>query len=393
MATDRKDSFGARSTLKGPAGGVDYIRLAALEKAGIGAVDRLPFSLRILLENLLRNEDGRLVRQEDVAALARWEPASAPSREVPYLPARVLLQDFTGVPAVVDLAAMRDAMRQLGGEPKRINPQIPADLVIDHSVQVDAVRLRRGVPHQWREGVRAQRRALRLLALGAGESRELPRRAAGDRHLPPGQPRVPGTGGVRARRRRAPRGLPRQLGRDRFAHHHDQRRRRLRLGRRRHRGGSRDARATVLHADAAGGRVQAGRRAAGGRDRHRSRPHHHPDPAQARRGREVRRVLRPRPEPPRLADRATIANMAPEYGATMGFFPVDARTLELPAAHRPQPRSRGSRGGVLQGAGAVPHRRITRAGVQREPRSSTSGRSCRAWPVRSGRRTGWRCRT
>jgi aconitate hydratase len=137
MATDRKDGFGARGTLKGAGSGIDYVRLGALAKAGIGDVDRLPFSIRILLENLLRNEDGRVVRQEDIAALARWQPSAPPSREVPYLPGRVLLQDFTGVPAVVDLAAMRDAMRRLGGDPKRINPQIPADLVIDHSVQVD----------------------------------------------------------------------------------------------------------------------------------------------------------------------------------------------------------------------------------------------------------------
>jgi aconitate hydratase len=98
---------------------------------------RLPYSLKILLENLLRNEDGSSVRAEDIANLATWNPKAQPNREIAFMPARVLLQDFTGVPAVVDLAAMREAMRQLGGDPTRINPLLPAELVIDHSVQVD----------------------------------------------------------------------------------------------------------------------------------------------------------------------------------------------------------------------------------------------------------------
>jgi aconitate hydratase len=112
-------------------------RLDALTKAGIGNVERLPFSLKILLENLLRRVDGRVVHAGDVEAVARWSPDAPPEREIAFMPARVLLQDFTGVPCVVDLAAMRDAMRKLGGDPKKINPLVPADLVIDHSVQVD----------------------------------------------------------------------------------------------------------------------------------------------------------------------------------------------------------------------------------------------------------------
>ncbi len=100
-------------------------------------VTRLPFSLKVLLENLLRCQDGLTVRPEDITALASWEPKAQPSKEIAFMPARVLLQDFTGVPAVVDLAAMRDAMKQMGGDPKRINPLLPAELVIDHSVQVD----------------------------------------------------------------------------------------------------------------------------------------------------------------------------------------------------------------------------------------------------------------
>src|SRR5262249_44171937 len=98
---------------------------------------RLPFCLKVLLENLLRNEDGVNVRPEDIQALCAWDARAAPSKEIAFTPARVLLQDFTGVPAVVDLAAMRRAMHRLGGDPKKINPLLPAELVIDHSVQVD----------------------------------------------------------------------------------------------------------------------------------------------------------------------------------------------------------------------------------------------------------------
>jgi aconitate hydratase len=137
MARQHQDSFGTRSRLTAAGATVDYFSLPALAKVRGIDLDRLPFSIRILLENLLRNEDGRLVRDEDVRALATWDAGATAAREVPYMPARVLLQDFTGVPAVVDLAAMRDATRRLGGDPRRINPQIPADLVIDHSVQVD----------------------------------------------------------------------------------------------------------------------------------------------------------------------------------------------------------------------------------------------------------------
>src|SRR5207247_10722956 len=103
----------------------------------VSRVARLPFSRKIQPETLLRCEDGRRVTREHIEALLAWEPAQPSEREIPFMPARVLLQDFTGVPAVVDLAAMRDAMRVMGGDPARINPLQPADLVIDHSVQVD----------------------------------------------------------------------------------------------------------------------------------------------------------------------------------------------------------------------------------------------------------------
>jgi len=130
------DSFHSRSALK--VGGKDYeiYRLDALDKQGV-STRHLPFSLRILLENLLRTEDGRNVKAEDIRALASWNSKTKSEKEIAFTPSRVLMQDFTGVPAVVDLAAMRDAMTMLGGDPALINPLQPAELVIDHSVQVD----------------------------------------------------------------------------------------------------------------------------------------------------------------------------------------------------------------------------------------------------------------
>src|ERR1700685_3291530 len=130
------NSFGSRSSLKIGNKEYDIYRLDALDRQGI-PTRHLPFSLRILLENLLRTEDGRNVTPEEVRALAAWNKDSKPEKEIAFTPSRVLLQDFTGVPAVVDLAAMRDAMKRLGGDAKLINPLQPAELVIDHSVQVD----------------------------------------------------------------------------------------------------------------------------------------------------------------------------------------------------------------------------------------------------------------
>jgi aconitate hydratase len=130
------NSFKSRSTLRVGNKEYEIYRLEALDKQGI-STKRLPYSLRILLENLLRTEDGRNVTQDEIRALASWNSRSKPDKEIAFTPSRVLLQDFTGVPAVVDLAAMRDAMKRLGGNPALINPLQPAELVIDHSVQVD----------------------------------------------------------------------------------------------------------------------------------------------------------------------------------------------------------------------------------------------------------------
>jgi aconitate hydratase len=131
------DSFGSRATVTLAGKSYDVFRLDALTRANVGDVATLPFSIKILLENLLRREDGKSVFAEHVKAVAAWDPKAEPSQEIQFTPARALLQDFTGVPAVCDLAAMREALARLGGDPTKINPLQPAELVIDHSVQVD----------------------------------------------------------------------------------------------------------------------------------------------------------------------------------------------------------------------------------------------------------------
>ena len=131
------DTFGARRTIELPdRSSAAIFDIRELSRAGIGRIDHLPFSIRVLIENLIRCEDGTTVTAEDIEALASWDPAA--EREISFRPARVILQDFTGVPAVVDLAAMRDAILELGGDPELINPHLPSELVIDHSVQVDS---------------------------------------------------------------------------------------------------------------------------------------------------------------------------------------------------------------------------------------------------------------
>ncbi|MGZ4191116.1 MAG: aconitate hydratase AcnA [Solirubrobacteraceae bacterium] len=130
------NSFDAKATLSVGDATYDIYRLDALQSTF--DIARLPFSLKILLENLLRNEDGESIRAQDIEALATWNAKDEPSKEIAFTPARVVMQDFTGVPAIVDLAAMRDAMKAMGGDPNKINPLVPAELVIDHSVQVDA---------------------------------------------------------------------------------------------------------------------------------------------------------------------------------------------------------------------------------------------------------------
>jgi aconitate hydratase len=150
--TSRIDSFKSRATIAVGNRKVEIYRLDALTRAGVGDVATLPYSLRILLENLLRHEDGKSVTRENIEAVANWNPKATPDQEVAFMPARVLLQDFTGVPAVVDMAAMREAFVAMGGQPEEINPQVPSDLVIDHSVQVDDY----GTPGAFRRNVEVE---------------------------------------------------------------------------------------------------------------------------------------------------------------------------------------------------------------------------------------------
>src|SRR4051795_2511115 len=132
MTTGQTDSFGSKGTLSVGGRELTIFRLSAVEGA-----DRLPFSLKVLLENLLRTEDGANITADHIRALAGWDPQAAPDTEIQFTPARVIMQDFTGVPCIVDLATMREAVAELGGDPTRVNPLAPAELVIDHSVITD----------------------------------------------------------------------------------------------------------------------------------------------------------------------------------------------------------------------------------------------------------------
>src|SRR5919204_6219487 len=149
------DSFKCRKILKVGSKSYVHYSLPAAEKNGLRGISRLPFSLKVLLENMLRHEDGRSVTKDDVKAVAAWLKTKSSEREIAFRPARVLMQDFTGVPAVVDLAAMRDAMKTLNGDPKKINPLVPVDLVCDHSVAVtffgSNTALKKNVEEEYRQ--------------------------------------------------------------------------------------------------------------------------------------------------------------------------------------------------------------------------------------------------
>ncbi|MFB4475887.1 aconitase family protein, partial [Oceanobacillus caeni] len=132
-----KDNFNSKKQFNLNGKKYNYYDLKALEEAGLGSIKRLPFSIRVLLESVVRQFDGHQIKDEHVKALTKWGTKEGEGVDVPFKPSRVILQDFTGVPAVVDLASLRKAMVDLGGKPEEINPEVPVDLVIDHSVQVD----------------------------------------------------------------------------------------------------------------------------------------------------------------------------------------------------------------------------------------------------------------
>ena len=382
------DSFKTRSTLG--VGGRTYqiFRLDALDKAGVGNVGRLPFSLRILLENLLRNEDDLTVTAADIAALAGWDATAPVEREVAFRPARVLMQDLTGVPAIVDLAAMRDAMVELGGDPTKINPLQPAELVIDHSVQVDEFASPTAFLHNAALELERNRERYSLLRWGQ-------QALANFKVVPPDT------------------GIVHQVNLERLARVVFE---------------AEDGDATVAYPDTVIGTdshttminglgvlgwgvggIEAeasmlgqpsrcslpevvGFRLTGqlreGGDGDGPRPHGDADAPQAGRRRQVRRVLRPRPRSRALPlDRATIANMAPEYGATS----ASSRSTPRPSTTSASPADRGAgrsssrltaRSRASSASDASPE-----ACLLTTASPSTCATSCRASPGRGARRT------
>ena len=320
------NSFGSLEKHRTADGDVHVYALEAVEREGLGSISRLPFSIRVLLESLLRGVDGRTVREADVAALAAWNAEAPARREVPFRPARVILQDFTGVPALVDLAAMRSALARMGGDPARINPKAPVDLVIDHSVVVDSF----GTPMAARRNAaiefeRNQER-YRFLRWGA-EAFPLPGRSPRHRHRPPGEPRAPGQGGHGDGE-----GDERVLLPDTLVGTDSHTTMINGLGVLGWGVGGIEAEAAMLGQPCylitpkvvgfrLSGALQEGVTAT---DlvltiTERLRAHGVVESFVEFFGEGLSEIS--------LSDRATVANMAPEYGATMGFFPVDAETL------------------------------------------------------------------
>ena len=294
MTTTGQDTLGTRDHMTVGGETVAYYSLAkAADK--LGDISRLPFTLKVLLENMLRFEDGTSVTTADAQAVVDWLKDARSNAEIQYRPARVLLQDFTGVPCVVDLAAMRDAMNALGGDAQKINPQVPVHLVIDHSVMVDEFGTPQAFEHNVEMEYRRNMERYEFLKWGS--------KALDNFYAVP-----PGTGichqvnleniarGVWASegRGRCDGGLSRHLRRHRQPHDDDQRAGRARLGRGRDRGRGRDARPAGIDADPRSGGLQADRRAGRGHHRHRPGADGDADAAPEGRGRAVRGVLRSR---------------------------------------------------------------------------------------------------
>ena len=277
------NSFDAHGTLEVGDQSYEIYRLGAVEGS-----ETLPYSLKVLLENLLRTEDGANITADHIRALGGWDENADPDTEIQFTPARVIMQDFTGVPCVVDLATMREAVAELGGDAAKINPLAPAELVIDHSVIIDVFG--RADAFERNVEIEYQRNDERYKFLRWGQT------AFDDFKVVP-----PGTGIVHqvniehlARTVMVRDGVAYPdtcVGTD-SAHDDGQRPRRARLGRRRHRGRGGHARPAGVDAHPAGRRLQALRLDPRGRDRHRRRADDHRDAAQARCRRQVRRVLR-----------------------------------------------------------------------------------------------------
>ena len=325
--------------------------LPALEAAGIGPISKLPVSIRIVLESVLRNCDGKKVSEANVKELANWKPVESRTAEIPFVVARIVLQDFTGVPLLVDLAAMRSAVAKLGKNPKIIEPLVPVDLVVDHSVQVDFAGTADSMARNLDLEFTRNRERYQFLKWGMQAFDTF-------KVVPPGIGIVHQVNleylakGVLECGRHL---LSRHARRHRFAHHDDQRPRHRRLGRRRHRGRGGHARPAGLFPHAGCRRRPSHRRAAEGVTA--------TDLALTvtqllRKTKVVGKFVEffgPGAAALPVVDRATIANMAPEYGATMGFFPIDEECVELPPRHRPQRGTLQALRKLLQGAGSLGH--------------------------------------
>ena len=382
MTAIGQDSLRTRRTLSVDGKDYGYYSLVAAAEA-LGDISRLPFSMKVLFENLLRFEDGATVTVDDLKAMVQWAHDRRSDREIAYRPARVLMQDFTGVPCVVDLAAMRDAITKLGGDPTKINPQVPVDLVIDHSVMVDEF----GTPQSFEDNMDLEykRNIERYEFLRWGSSA-----LKGFRVVPPGTgichqvnleylaqtvwTSEAADGGMVA--------YPDTLvGTDSHTTMVNA------LGVLGWGVGGIEAEAAMLgqpvsDVDPRGRRHEAGRRA--GRGCHRDRPRAHRDADAAREGRRRASFVEfygPGLDALTLADRATIANMAPEYGATCGFFPVDAGDAQLSETDRPRAAPDRARRGLCQGAQGM-WRDVTAPdpGVHRQCSTSISRASSRRSP-------------
>ena len=322
------NSFGTRTEIRVGGAPVQIYSLARPRKAGFPRVARLPFSMKILLENLLRREDDAFVKADDIRALAEWDATANVEKEISFMPARVLLQDFTGVPCVVDLAAMRDAIVALGGNPDRVNPLQPVELVIDHSVQVDYFG--RADAFALNAELEFSRNRERYAFLRWGQ-----RAFNNFKVVPPDTgivhqvnieylARVVFSETVDGRTLAYPDTL---VGTDSHTTMVNG------LGVVGWGVGGIEAEAAMLGQPSSMLIPQVlGVRLTGslpqGRDRHRPRADDHRDAAQAGRRRQVRRVLRRGLGALTIADRATLGNMCPEYGATVAIFPIDDMTLD-----------------------------------------------------------------
>ncbi len=381
------NSFGTRTPLTVGGQTFDMFSLPALEKAGLPGARRACRSRsRSCSRTCCAAKTRRFVDPEDIQALAGWDVTSKVQKEIAFTPARVLLQDFTGVPAVVDLAAMRDGILRLGGDPRKVNPLQPVELVIDHSVQVDHYTEANAADLNARLEFTRNRERYTFLRWGQDAFQNF-------RVVPPD------TGIVhqvnleylarvifKEQRRRTPARLSRHARRHRLAHDDGQRPRRRGLGRRRHRGRGRDARAADLDAHPGSHRLPPRRSPARRRDGDRPRADDHREAAQVRRGRQVRRVLR---SGPRVPDDCRSRDARQHVAGIRGDdcdLPDRRHDARLPAADRPRRCEHPAGRGVRERAGAVPHRRLAGAGLHVDASSSTCPRSSPASRDRSGRR-------